>query len=72
MMLYTVTSLGPVNHNGAMHEEDQPIPGLTPEQAAPLLAVGVIREATPPPAEETTPPSTEETTPPPPVKPPAK
>ena len=72
MMLCTVTSLGPVNHNGAMYEEGQSIPGLTPEQAAPLLALGVIQETTPPPAEETTPPSTEETTPSPPVKPPAK
>ena len=52
MMPYTVTSLGPVNHNGAMHEEGQPIPGLTPEQAAPLLALGVIRETTPPPPEK--------------------
>ena len=48
MTRYNVTSLGPVNHNGAMHEEGQPIPGLTPEQAAPLLALGVIQEATPP------------------------
>ena len=52
MMPYTVTSLGPVNHNGAMHEEGRPIPGLTPEQAAPLLALGVIQEATPPPPEK--------------------
>lgn len=51
-MSYVVTSLGPVNHNGTMHEGGQEIPGLTPEQAAPLLALGVIQEATPPPRDK--------------------
>jgi hypothetical protein len=50
MMAYTVTSLGPVNHNGAVYEEGQSIPDLTPEQSAPLLALGVIQKTTPPPA----------------------
>jgi len=63
-MSYVVTDLSPVNHNGAKYEEGQSIPDLTPKQAAPLLALGVIRETTPPPPEETTPP--------PPAKPPAK
>ena len=47
-MGYTVTSFGPVNHNGTMYEEGQEIPGLSPEQAAPLLALGVIQETAPP------------------------
>jgi hypothetical protein len=55
-MGHIVTSLGPVNHDGKMHCEGQEIPGLSPEQADPLLALGVIQEAAPPP----------------PVKPPAK
>jgi hypothetical protein len=63
-MSYVVTDLSPVNHGGKIYKAGQPIPDLTPEQAAPLLALGVIQETTPPPAEETTPP--------PPAKPPAK
>jgi hypothetical protein len=70
-MSYVVTDLSPVNHNGAKYEEGQSIPDLTPKQAAPLVALGVIRETTPPPPEEATPPPVE-TTPPPPAKPPAK
>ena len=50
MMAYTVTSLGPVNHSGTIYEEGQPIPDLTPDQAARLLDLGVIKEAAPPPA----------------------
>jgi|NOAtaT_7_FD_contig_31_5919341_length_249_multi_2_in_0_out_0_2 hypothetical protein len=51
-MPYVVTDLSPVNHGGCVYSEGQPIPGLTPEQAAPLLALGVIRETTPPPTEK--------------------
>ena len=48
-MSYVVTDLSPVNHNGAKYEEGQSIPDLTPKQAAPLLALGVIQETPPPP-----------------------
>lgn len=51
-MGYIVTSLGPVTHNGAVFEQGREIPGLSPEQAVRLLALGVIQEAVPPPLQD--------------------
>ena len=47
-MNYTVTDLSSVNHNGTIYTEGQEIPGLTVKQAEPLLALGVVVEASPP------------------------
>jgi len=45
-MTYTVTNLSPVNHDGKVYQEGDSIPSLTEEQAAPLLELGMISEAT--------------------------
>jgi hypothetical protein len=47
-MSFVVTNLSPVNHDGKLYEEGQEIPGLSSEQATPLLALGVIQETAPP------------------------
>lgn len=48
MMSYITTGLSTVMHEGKAYAEGQEIPGLSPEQAAPLLALGVIQETAPP------------------------
>jgi hypothetical protein len=45
-MSYIVTNVSPVRHNGTVYQEGDSIPSLTEEQAAPLLELGVISEAT--------------------------
>jgi hypothetical protein len=45
-MSYIVTNVSPVRHNGTFYQEGDSIPSLTEEQAAPLLELGVISEAT--------------------------
>ena len=47
-MAYTVTDLCRVNHNGSIFSDGQVFPGLTVKQAEPLLALGVVVEASPP------------------------
>ena len=41
---------GPLSHDGVLYEGDDKLPALTDEQAAPLLAIGVIEPIKKPPA----------------------
>lgn len=44
-MSYQVTDESPVRFDGVVYTAGQAVPGLTAEQAAPLLELGVVVEA---------------------------